>query len=149
MHVPCPIFELRCFIFVFQYNFKRAFNSDMNDLQSISLVLLCFLKDLACVEAPNDNDIWIIMMFVHYACANLHPLVNNNMLTQFGSCSNKSACQSICLGIQLRHSRYINNYADYTWLTLSDLINFAWHNKFINTYPTSLLTFIRKFLTLL
>ena len=34
----------------------------------------------------------------------------------------KNACKSICLGVQLQHSRGIDNYADYT-LTLSDIIN--------------------------
>ena len=29
----------------------------------------------------------------------------------------------------------------------ADAMNFAWHNKFIDIYPTSLLTPIRKFLT--
>ena len=31
MHVPRPLLELRRFIFVLQYNFKKVFNSDMNN----------------------------------------------------------------------------------------------------------------------
>ena len=30
-----------------------------------------------------------------------------------------------------------------------DVINLAWHNKYIDTFPTSLLTPIRKFLAFL
>ena len=42
-------------------NFKKAFNSDMNDkykLTSISLVLICFLKGF--VEVPNNKGICIL-----------------------------------------------------------------------------------------
>ena len=49
----------------------------------------------------------------------------------------KNACKSICLDVQLRLSRRIDNYADYTG---------GWCNK-LHTYPTSLLTAIREFLT--
>ena len=47
MHVPRPLFELRRFVFVLQYKFIKAFNSDMNEkriLQSISIALFCFLE---------------------------------------------------------------------------------------------------------
>ena len=69
MHMPCPLFELRCFIFVLQYKFMKAFNSDMNDkrgLQSISKASFCFLERFCGGCAGAD----------------LHPLVNNNTLTQ-------------------------------------------------------------------
>ena len=59
MHMPCPVFELRHFIFVPQYKCIEAFNSDMNDkggLQSISIALFCFLENFF-VEVPNNNDI--------------------------------------------------------------------------------------------
>ena len=50
MHVPRPHFQLRHFVFVLQYNFKKAFNSNMNDinrgLQGISLALVCILERL-------------------------------------------------------------------------------------------------------
>ena len=47
MHMPRPLFELKRFVFVFQYKFIKAFNSDMNDkggLKSISIALFCFLE---------------------------------------------------------------------------------------------------------
>ena len=39
------------------------------------------------------------------------------------------------------NSRYIDNYADYT------VADFVQHNKFINTFPTSLSTPTHRFLT--
>ena len=62
-------------------------------------------RDLQCINGITP---------LHCAGANLQLLVNNNMLAQKGSCSNKNAYKSICLVVQLRHSRYIDNYADYT-----------------------------------
>ena len=47
MHMPCPLFELRGFVFVLQYKFIKALNSDINDkggLQSVSIALFCFLE---------------------------------------------------------------------------------------------------------
>ena len=66
MHMPRPLFELRRFVFVIQYKFIKAFNFDINDkggLQSVSIALFCFLERFC-------------------GGAELHPLVNNNTLTQ-------------------------------------------------------------------
>ena len=79
MHMPRPLFELRRFVFAQQYKFIKAFNSDMNDkrgLQSVSIALFCFLERF-CGGAKL-----IIITFVYYAGADLHPLVNNNTMTQ-------------------------------------------------------------------
>ena len=60
MHMPRPLFELTRFVFVLQYKFINAFNSDINDkggLQSFSLAIFCFLERF--VEAPNNNDVLI------------------------------------------------------------------------------------------
>ena len=45
MHVPCPLFdrELRCFVFVLQYNFKKPFNSDMNDNKGLQSIMVFFI----------------------------------------------------------------------------------------------------------
>ena len=53
MHVSHPLYELRRFVFVLQ--FKKAFNSDMNDKQRLIehwYSLIVFLKDFA--EAPTN-----------------------------------------------------------------------------------------------
>ena len=79
MHMPCPLFELRRFVFVLQYKFIKVFNSDMYDkrrLQSISIALFCFLERFC-------GGTKIITKFVYCAGADLqHPLVNNNTMTQ-------------------------------------------------------------------
>ena len=64
-------------------------------LQSINLVLICFLKGF--VEALNNN--------LYCAAADLHLLVNNNALTQYTIrqlYSNKTLVKSIYLGVQHR-----------------------------------------------
>ena len=40
------------------------------------------------------------------------PGITLTLATPLSSCSNKNACKSIFLGVQLRHSRRIDNYAD-------------------------------------
>ena len=75
MHVPCPLFDVRCFVFVLQYNFKRPLTLTLTinrGLQSGNIVLICFLERLCK----------IITMFVYCAAADLHSLVNNNTMTQ-------------------------------------------------------------------
>ena len=66
-------------------------------LQSISVVLICFLNDF--VEAPNDDDI---------RC----------QFTYIAAVVTKTLVTSICLGVQFDSwtSRYIDNnyYADYS-----------------------------------
>ena len=71
------------------------------------------------MEAPNNNGVcaqdgrlsslidnalrervWPRETSLYCAAVDLNPLVNNNTLTQLGSCSNKNACKSICLGVQ-------------------------------------------------
>ena len=73
MHVPRPLFDVRRFVFVLQYNFKRHLTLTLTingGLQSSNIVLICFL------------EIIIITMFVYCAAADLHSLVNNNTMTQ-------------------------------------------------------------------
>ena len=97
---------------------------------------------------------------MYCAGADLHPLVYYHRagddyihLLKITHWHNKAAvvtkilAKSIYLGLQLQQltKRCINNHADYT----NDVINFAWHNKFIDTFPTGLLTPICKFLTFL
>ena len=82
MHVPCPLFDVRRFVFVLQYNFKRPLTLTLminRGLQSGNIVLICFLERL-CWRCQ------IITMFVYCAAADLHSLVNNNTMTQQGSC---------------------------------------------------------------
>ena len=57
----------------------------------------------------------------------------------------KNACKSICLGVQDIAGALIIMLITQA----ADTIKFVWHNKFIDTYPTSLLTPIREFLTFL
>ena len=55
----------------------------------------------------------------------------------------KNACKSIRLGVQDTRGASI-----FMLITqAADAINFVWRNKFIDTYSTSLLTPISKFLT--
>ena len=73
MHVPRPLFDVRRFVFVLQYNFKRPLTLTLTinrGLQSGNIVLICFLERL-CGGA-------IITMLA----ADLHSLVNNNTMTQ-------------------------------------------------------------------
>ena len=51
----------------------------------------------------------------------------------------------MCLGVQDTAGAQIIMLI----IQAADAINFAWCNEFIDTYPTSLLTPIREFLTLL
>ena len=62
MHVPRPLFELRNFVFVLQYNFKKAFNSDINNKWKLTVLLIVNLKDFA--EAPNNNDTYISLLTI-------------------------------------------------------------------------------------
>ena len=73
MHVPRPLFDVRRFVFVLQYNFKRPLTLTLTinrGLQSGNIVLI-FLRRRQ-----------IITMFVYCAAADLHSLVNNNTMTQ-------------------------------------------------------------------
>ena len=89
MHVPRPLFDVRRFVLLLQYNFKRpltltlTMNRGLRSgnivLRSGNIVLICFLERL-CGGAK------IITMFVYCAAADLHSLVNNNTMTQQGSC---------------------------------------------------------------
>ena len=77
MHVPRPLFDVRRFVFVRKYNFKRPLTLTLTinrGLQSGNIVLICFLETLRRRQ--------IITMFVYCAAANLHSLVNNNTMTQ-------------------------------------------------------------------
>ena len=65
MYMPRPLFELTRFVFALQYKVIKAFNSDMNDKRG--------LQSVSIAEAPNNNNC---------AGADLHPLVNNNTMTQ-------------------------------------------------------------------
>ena len=77
MHVPRPLFDVRCFVFVLQYNFKRpltltlTINRGLQSGNNIIIVLIC--KILGRRQ---------ITMFVYCAAADLHSLVNNNTMTQ-------------------------------------------------------------------
>ena len=78
MHVPRPLFDVRRFVFVLQYNFKRpltltlTINRGLQSGNNIIIVLIC--KILGRRQ--------IITMFVYCAAADLHSLVNNNTITQ-------------------------------------------------------------------
>ena len=78
MHVPRPLFDVRRFVFVLQYNFKRpltltlTINRGLQSGNNIIIVLIC--KILGRHQ--------IITMFVYCAAADLHSLVNNNTMTQ-------------------------------------------------------------------
>ena len=77
MHVPRPFFDMRCLVFVLQYNFKGPLTLTLminTGLQSGNIVLICFLERLRRYQ--------IITMFVYCAAADLHSLVNNNTMTQ-------------------------------------------------------------------
>ena len=74
MHVPRPLFDVRCFVFVLQCNFKRPLTLTLTingGLQSGNTVLICFLERLR--EGTK---------FCYCAAADLHSLVNNNTMTQ-------------------------------------------------------------------
>ena len=78
MHVPRPLFDVRRFVFVLQYNFKRpltltlTINRGLQSGNNIIIVLIC--KILGRRQ--------IITMFVYCVAADLHSLVNNNTMTQ-------------------------------------------------------------------
>ena len=78
MHVPRPLFDVRRFVFVLQYNFKRpltltlTINRGLQSGNNIIIVLIC--KILGRHQ--------IIRMFVYCVAADLHSLVNNNTMTQ-------------------------------------------------------------------
>ena len=77
MHVPRSLFDVRRFVFVLQYNFKRPLTLTLTinrGLQSGNIVLICFLERLRRRQ--------IITMFVYCTAADLHSLVNNNTMTQ-------------------------------------------------------------------
>ena len=74
-------------------------------------------------------------MFVYCTGADIYPLVNNNMLTNNAAVVAKILVKSICLGVQLQHSRHIEIMLITQATGLGDVINLAWRNKFINTYP--------------
>ena len=44
------------------------------------------------MEAPNNNNICILQVLIYIHLFDLHPLVDINILTQQGSCSNKTTC---------------------------------------------------------
>ena len=70
MHVPRPLFDVRRFVFVLHYNFKRPLTLTLTikrGLHSGNIVLICFLERLCCV---------------YCAAADLQSLVNNNTMTQ-------------------------------------------------------------------
>ena len=93
MHVPRPLFDVRHFVFVLQYNFKRPLTQTLTinrGLQSVNIVLICFLERLRRHQ--------IITMFVYCAAADLHSLVNNNTIRQLYR--NKTLVKFICLGVQ-------------------------------------------------
>ena len=75
--------------------------NDKGGLQSVSIALFCFL------ERFFGGAGQIITTFVYCAGADLHPLVNNNTLTQQGSCiATKTLVKSICLGAQHHQLNY-------------------------------------------
>ena len=83
MHVPCQLFELRCFVFVFQYNFKQAFNSNKNVKQRLIKLLICFLERLSLWRCQ------IITMYVYCAGADL-PLLINKFIDTYPTVSHLS-----------------------------------------------------------
>ena len=75
VHVPCSLFELRCFILYPSIRFKRPLLCHERKIEAYrALVYPEFVLLKYFVEAPNNNAICI----VH----DLHPLINFNMLTQ-------------------------------------------------------------------
>ena len=124
MHVPCPLFDLKRSVFVLQYRFLKASTQPWminKHLQNTKFLLKYF------VEVLNNN----------YVCA-VQRLIYIRLLT-ITRWHNKAAVVTKML---------VNRCTTLTcWLhrrlTLSDIINFVWCNKFINTYPTSLLTHSR------
>ena len=69
MHVLRPLLDLRHFIFVLQYNFKMPLTLTLminRSLQSINIVLICFLKRL-CAKASNNNDRVLITQTADFA----------------------------------------------------------------------------------
>ena len=79
MHVPHPLFDVRRFVFVLQYNFKRPLTLTLiminRGLQSGNIVLICFLERLCGGAKINNNDV------CNCAAADLHSLVNSKFLT--------------------------------------------------------------------
>ena len=79
MYVPRPLFDVRRFVFLLQYNFKRpltltlTINRGLQSGNNYSLNLFS-LKTLRRRQ--------IITMFVYCAAADLHSPVNINTMTQ-------------------------------------------------------------------
>ena len=94
--MPRPLFELRHFVFVLQYKFILAFNSDMNDkwgLQSISIALFCFLERF--VEAQNNNEhLYIVQLPIYTRLLTI--------TSWHDKAATKTLVKSICLGLQHR-----------------------------------------------
>ena len=127
-------------------------------LLSISFILICFLKRL--LKSLDSNEFCIVQVPIYdlhlLVCIVWVPIYFRLLtITRWHNKAGvvaKTLAKSICLCLQLRQLNCKIHWR-LCWLhqqlILPDILNFAWRNKFIDTFLLSLLTPIHKFLTFL